>query len=164
MKRSRLAACALVAAGLLAAGCGASGLSFVTDERVEILEPRDRASVRLPLEVRWRAEGIEPGGSFGVFVDRAPQPPGETFRWIARDDNGCVASLGCPDQTYLADRGVFATSETTFRIELLPRTVAEEQQRREFHELTIVLLDADGRRVGESAWFVDFQVERDVDR
>ena len=144
--------------------CGVSGLAFATDDRLEIVSPEDRAEVTLPMTVRWRAHDLDLGdGSFGIFVDRAPQPPGESLAWIARDDDTCVASRACPDEQYLAERGVYSTRRTSFTIDLLPFTNPTDVRRREFHEFTIVLLDASGVRIGESAWFVEFQVEREQD-
>jgi hypothetical protein len=131
---------------------------------VEIVYPADRAEVTLPLTVRWevREPGVLPeGGAFGVYIDQSPQPPGESQEWFARDDESCVRSRVCPDARYLADRGVFKTTRTSFTIEVLPRTAPTDVVRREFHEFTIAVLDARGLRVGESAWYVDFQVLRE---
>ncbi len=69
----------------LTSACGTEGLSFVADDRVEIVSPTDRAKVQLPFTVDWTAEGIA-GGSFGVLVDRPPPPPGEKLEWLLRDD------------------------------------------------------------------------------
>ena len=158
----RSSALALVLASVAFSGCGFSGLAFANDDRVEIVAPQDRAEVALPFTVLWKSRDVDlDGGSYGIFIDRAPQPPGEPLSWIARDDDTCVASRACPDEVYLAERGVYSTSRTSFAIDLLPRTVPEEVRRREFHEFTIVLLDAHGVRVGESAWFVEFQLRRD---
>jgi hypothetical protein len=155
---------ALALAALASTGCSFSGLAFATDDRLEITSPEDRAEVTLPLTVRWRAHDLDLGnGTFGIFVDRAPQPPGEPLAWIARDDDTCVASRACPDEQYLAERGVYSTRRTSFTIDILPRTNPLDVRRREFHEFTIVLLDARGVRIGESAWFVEFQVEREQD-
>lgn len=155
---------ALAIAALASTGCSFSGLAFANDDRVEITSPQDREAVALPMTVRWRAHDLDLGdGSFGIFVDRAPQPPGESLAWIARDDDTCVASRACPDEQYLAERGVYSTRRTSFTIDILPRTNPLDARRREFHEFTIVLLDARGVRIGESAWFVEFQVEREQD-
>jgi hypothetical protein len=160
----RSGALALSLASVVFSGCGTTGLAFATDDRVEITVPQDRAEVSVPLTVRWRVRDFDLGagrGSFGIFIDRTPQPPGAPLSWIARDDDTCVASRSCPDEQYLAERGVYSTQRTTFTIDLLPRTVPADVRRREFHEFTIVLLDARGERVGESAWFVQFQLERE---
>ncbi len=152
-------AAALVGALALGAlaGCGVRGLAFREDTRVDIVEPADREVVALPVTVRWTVRDF--GGSFAVVVDGAPQPPGEPLGWFARDDDSCRARVGCPDEEYLANRRVFVTAEPELTVERLPDTEIEGR-RREFHEVTVVLLDGEGRRVGESAWSVEFQVER----
>jgi hypothetical protein len=144
---------------ILLAGCATSGLSLVKDERVTIVAPKDRVKVRLPVTVEWTVTKY--GGPFGVFVDLAPQPPGKPLSWIAHDDRSCRAVSGCPDTAYLADRGVFTTRNTRFVVSQVRNfSAGERQRRREFHEVTIVLLDAGGRRLGESAFSVEFQVVR----
>ncbi|HVE98138.1 MAG TPA: hypothetical protein VNA12_03065 [Mycobacteriales bacterium] len=164
-----------LAAGLglaLLTGCGFSttGLSFSDDDRLEILEPEDREQLRLPVTIDWTIDDFEvtgPGrgsgddeGYFAIFVDQAPVPSGKTLRHVARKDKTCRPADGCPDEEYLAARQVFTTTETRYVLETLPRTAREG--RREFHEITVVLLDADGRRIGESAWYVRFELKRDV--
>ena len=137
---------------LLATSCASGDLAFVQDERLEILEPPQRVKVTLPVTVRWRIEGFEStgedgrsdptAGSFAVFVNRTPVPPGEPLSWLAREDRRCKAIPGCPDEVYLADRNAYKGHET--------------------HEVTIVLLDGRGRRIGESAWHVTFFYDRAV--
>ena len=96
--------------------------------------------------------------AFAVFVDRAPQPPGKSLAWLAHGDKTCRPAEGCPDSTWYAQRNVFTTTDTSFRIERLAR---QQDGRREMHEVTVVLLDADGRRIGETGWTLQLQVARD---
>ncbi len=155
---SRILAVFVAVAATALAACGVRGLAFRVDTRVDIVAPNDRGEVTLPFTVRWTVRDFD--GTFAVFLDRAPQPPGEPVQWFARDDDACRAREGCPDEQYLADRNVFVTADQAFTVDQL-RDTATEGRRRELHEVTIVLLDRDGRRVGESAWSVEFQVERD---
>jgi hypothetical protein len=153
---------------LLACACSTSGLAFVQDTRLEILSPEPRSTVELPVTIRWRIDGFRitgrdgraapDAGYFAVFVDTTPIPPGQTVAWVARDDRSCTSTPGCPDETYLADRGTHVTSETTFTLEQLP--FLDAHAGREHHEVTIVLLDGTGHRIGESAWYVSFVYER----
>jgi hypothetical protein len=162
-----LAGLALV--GLLLTSCVPDGLAFVKDERLEITTPDSLDTVTTPVTIEWEVEDFRvtgPGGSagddagyFGVFVDMAPIPPGETFAWLARDDTRCLKSPGCPDRTYFADRGAYSTTETSIRLRHLPDQDAYEGHER--HEVTVVLLDGTGRRTGESAWYVDFFYDRE---
>lgn len=150
----------LAALVVLTSSCGVSGLSFREDTRVDITSPSDRDEITLPLTVRWTVDDFD--GAFAVFVDRAPQPPGKPISWFARNDDNCERAAGCPDEQYLADRDIFTTTDPQFTVERLPDTV-RDGRRREFHEVTVVLLDGDGRRIGESAWSVEFQVDREED-
>lgn len=115
-------------------GCTSDGLAFRVDERVTITTPADRSTVELPLRLAWTVNGFD--GSFAVFVDRAPMRPGGMF---------------------VPQRGAYTTTETELILEDVER---DTDDRRERHTATIVLLDDTGRRVGESAFDVDFEVER----
>jgi hypothetical protein len=139
-------------------GCSVSGHSFFQDDRLELISPEDRSQVRLPVTVRWRADDrdVRPvNGAFGVLVDRAPPPPGRTLAWLFRDDENCEDTAGCPDAAYLAERRVFETTGTSVAID---RVFATGDADRELHEVTVVLLDAQHRRVSESAWTVRFRI------
>lgn len=160
----------VVALAFLASACNFSGLAFRVDDRLTIVEPEDREQVRLPVTVRWRVEDFavtgptrEPSddaGYFGVYLDRQPQPPGQPLEWFAKDDETCRAQDGCPDAAYLASRNIYATDQMAFTIETVAQPPSDVK-RREFHEVTIALLDGTGRRIGESAYYVVFEVVRD---
>jgi hypothetical protein len=157
----------LAVAFLVSASC-AHGLAFVQDTRVEIVAPKSHATVTTPVTVRWRIERFhvtgpdgrsEPSaGYFGVFVDQAPVPPGKTLAWVAHGDNRCRPDQGCPDAAYLAERDVFSTTQTSFTLSELPNLQAYHGH--ESHEVTIVLLDGRGARIGESAWYATFSYDR----
>jgi hypothetical protein len=166
VRRLRFIALAALAATLMA--CGTSGLNFVQDERVEITAPPDRAKVSLPATIRWQVRDFEitgpdgasrPGaGYFGVYIDRAPQPPQKTQAWLTRDEQNCLG--GCSSELALESRDIYSTESTEFTIDRVPRPPRQAQRRREFHEVTIVLLDGRGRRIGESAFIRQFEVAR----
>ena len=160
------AACCL----LVLTACVPQGLAFRVDDRLTITAPKDRAEVSLPLTVSWSIRDftiIGPGGTpagdqsgyFGVFVDQAPQPPGKPLSWVARKDRTCRASDGCPDAEYLAARHIFSTTDTHITFEQLPRPSGDNKQK-ERHSITVILLNPDGRRIGESAFQVDVSVNR----
>ena len=155
-------------------GCVPQGLAFRVDERLQILRPADQSTVRLPVTVEWTIEDfavVEPGGTapvpgaaqdagyFAVFLDTSPQPPGKPLSWVARNDSSCRAQDGCPDPAYLAARGIYATTDTRIVFEQFPVPPADSK-RAERHSVTVVLLDAAGMRIGESAFQVDFTVDR----
>ena len=142
-----------------AGGCATDGLAFRQDDRVEILEPGARDVVRVPVRVRWRADlerGPSGGPYFAVFVDRAPIRPGQSLRVLA--DESCNDTDGCLDLQYLRDRHVHVTDEPEVVLDVLPRKSSSQRTGADRHEATIVVIDADGRRVGEAAYSVEFEV------
>ncbi len=152
-----------LAALSLATGCGGQQLSFVQDRRVEMLRPADRSTVSVPLLVEWKASDFAAGegaGAFGIFLDRAPQPPGKTLAWLFRDDGACRGPGGlvvCNTDDFLAQRNVYRTVQTSLKLDVVPE-LPETDAARTFHEVTVVLLDRGGRRVGEGAWSRQFRV------
>lgn len=152
----------LVAAAALS-GCTVNGLAFREDHRVDIVTPEDRAEVVLPVTITWTADDIEAGAGggpfFAVFVDRSPIKPGQNLRSIA--DDSCNRTPGCPDLEYFRDRYVFVTDATSVTLDAVPRRSGQRTSAKDRHEATIVLVDAEGRRIGEAAFTVEFTVEED---
>lgn len=169
-QRLRAAAALLVLCAALS-GCVPQGLAFKVDERLTFSSPEDRSTVTLPVTLEWDIRDftvVQPGtsgtgdaaGYFAVFVDTAPMPPGKSMRWIARKDNSCRAADGCPDAEYLRARGIYTTTQTRLELDQLPRSADED--RRERHRATVVLMDPRGRRLGESAFEIVFDVDREA--
>lgn len=158
MRRFAHLALACAALGSLA-GCGTHGLSFRLDERVSMVAPADHAKVDLPLSVRWTTKGFSTadGSSFGVLVDRTPPPAGKTLGWLFRNDDTC-SGAACDDPTYRLQRGVVQTRSTNVVFDDI--TTIGDRNDGEGHEVTVILLDSEGRRVGEGAWSRQFRVER----
>lgn len=169
--RTARAAALAVALTLVLSSCVSQGLAFRVDDRLTILEPKARSEVTLPVTVRWKVRDfdvVEPGslatgdkgkvGTFAVFVDGTPQSPGKTLASLAKKDRSCRPSDGCPDAQYLADRNIYSTSKTEITFEQLPRPSDEKSKER--HDVTIILLDPQGKRIGESAFYVQFIVQR----
>lgn len=168
MTDARILAAAL-ATVVAMGGCSTEGLAFIKDNRVQIASPGYRELVDLPVTVDWTVinDGLERRlGSeftFGVYVDIDPQPPEESLEYFARDDPQCRESPTCPDAQYLRQRGIHTTSETEITFHALPlgRGVDLERGDPDFHDVTLVLLDESGERVGESAWQIIFELDRD---
>lgn len=158
---------AALCAGLT--GCVPQGLAFKIDERLTFQSPEDRSTVTLPVRLDWEIRDFditEPGGEvrddagyFAVFVDSSPMPPNKPLSWVARKDNSCREADGCPDEEYLNARGIYTTTETELVLPQLPRTTNRED-RKERHRAIVVLLDAEGKRIGESAFEIAFDLER----
>ena len=161
-----MAAAAAALCGL--ASCGVQGLNFYQDDRLAVVAPEDRSTVRLPVRVVWRVEGFEvtgPDGSrdrragyFGLFVDRAPPAPGEDPASLVRDTEACRLDPACPGEDYLARQGIHTTTRTRFTIDRLPEPPDDDGPDR--HRVTVVLLDGRSRRIGETAASVEFEVRR----
>ncbi|HEX9681657.1 MAG TPA: hypothetical protein VGA13_01125 [Acidimicrobiales bacterium] len=151
----RRLAVASVALALVLSGCALSGLAFREDDRVTILEPADRAEVTLPLTIRWSSGGAGP--YFAVFVDREPVRPGQSLRAVA--DDSCNRTPGCPDVAYLRERYVYLTDQTWIDLDVVARRGGSQRTSADNrHEATIVLVDGEGRRIGEAAYTVEFTV------
>jgi len=153
--------CLVVATLAALTGCGVSGLSFAQDKRVDIVHPDDRKTISLPLTVEWTVKNFAVGdgqGSFGVFLDRAPQPSGRALSWPFRGDRSCkgTGAALCAQPDFLAQHSVYQTTLRSFRIEQVSRISGSSTRQ---HELTIVLLGPDGKRVGEGAWSLLFKVK-----
>jgi len=157
MKRLALA----LALATAASGCAVNGLAFRNDDRVDIVAPKDRAEVTLPVTIRWTADDLDDAGGgpfFAVFVDREPIKPGQSLRAIA--DDSCNRTAGCPDLAYFEDRYVFVTDENAVTLDALPRKGSSSRESaQDRHEATVILVDAEGRRIGEAAYTVEFTLE-----
>jgi hypothetical protein len=170
LRATLLRAPAVLAALLMSAGCtDYSQLAFRQDSRLSISSPRSHELVTLPLALTWSMRDFEivsagtgepskNAGHFALFVDKAPIRPGHTLRDIAGRDTSCDRDPSCPDDQYLADRGVYTTAATSF--ELLAVAPLTSKQAEQLHDVTIVLLDSAGRRIGESSWHVQFKLRK----
>ena len=157
----------VVAAAL--AACSFSNLAFAADHRLRFLSPPNRALVVTPVTLRWAISDFTvtpPGqsppspasGYFGIFVDRVPIRPGQTLADVAGGDQSCKRTAGCPDAQYLAAREVYATARTSFTLTQVSQLSA--RQRVQTHQVTVVLLDSGGHRIGEAAWYREFRLKR----
>jgi hypothetical protein len=176
IRRLALRAGLVLAFCVSVSGCLAQGLAFRVDDRLTFTSPEDRSTVLLPVVIDWDIRDFEvvapgaaarPGeGYFAVFVDRAPMPPRKSMRWIFRNDEDCRAADGCPTEVDLASIGIYTTTETRLVLEQIARPPTrddeEEDDDPERHRVTVVLLDAAGKRIGESAFQVEFDLEREA--
>jgi hypothetical protein len=170
-----LPAVALLAALVLApllAGCGMSvrNLNLRVDNRLEFLSPASRAVVANPVKVRWQMSDFEVatrasapapagGGYFAVFVDQAPIRPGQTMRVVATGDELCLHKAGCPDTGYLAQRQIYTTTADHLTLGEIP-SLAGDQDALQLHSVVVVLMGANGHRIGESAWELDLRMRK----
>lgn len=168
--RRSAGAVGLAVLGLLAVACSVDPgrIAFRSDERLHFTAPKDRALVSEPVALRWTmgdfevtrtGEASRDSGYFAIFVDRAPVKPGEGLEAVAADDPVCRADPTCPDSDYLAARQIYTTTDTAFTLEqVAPLTDSVEDA--QLHDVTVVLLDVNGRRIGESAWNISFKLRK----
>jgi hypothetical protein len=162
----RSTALLLVLAG--SSGCQVNQLQFRNDHRLTFQAPEARHRVTAPLTIQWSMKDFDlvgldgsresDKGVFAVFVDRAPMPVGKNLKWLARNDAGCKRDARCPDAEFIANSGVFVTTDTSLTLDTLPQVgdgVGDEQ-----HYVNVVLLDGTGHRIGESAWYLPFKSKR----
>jgi len=144
---------------LLLSGCTLSGLSFRKDGRLTIENLADRSEITIPYLLEFSFAGtLSPTGAsaFGVLIDWTPPPPGKTLASLLDNDPACSDPLGCPEG-YLERNRITVTTETSIMIDNVP-VGTDRQESRGYHEITIVLVDAEGRRVGETSAFARFRV------
>lgn len=151
---------AVVAVAATLPGCAVEGLAFRKDERLRIENLEDRSTIDIPFDLRFSFDGdlADTGASaFAVLVDWTPPAPGRTLESLLEDDPACRATEGCPDG-YLERNRIVVTTDTALVLDNVP-VGTDRQERRGFHEVTIVLVDADGRRVGETSAWARFRTE-----
>lgn len=168
-RRARL--CVIVAAWAAGWACNPDGLAFRVDDRLHVVEPSPGSAVSLPVTLRWTVEDFTlraPDGSddpdagyFALFVDSTPVGPGRPLSDVARSDEVCAATAGCPDAQYLRERNVYTTTETRFTLETVPERPTAEVGESKAHEVTIILLNGRNERIGETALPVEFVLAGD---
>jgi hypothetical protein len=155
------------------AGCALTqleNLNFRVDDRLEFTAPEARALVGQPVTLSWtisdftiRAPESGPpsrdAGYFAVFVDRTPIKPGQTLDAVASGDSYCRNDPSCPDREYLRQHQVYTTTRTSLRLPMIPNLAGSDEDE-QVHSATVVLLDTSGRRIGESAWQLDFRLHK----
>ena len=172
-RRLLRAVAVLVAAVVPLAGCGLTHLNelnFRVDNRLHFLSPKDRAKVHQPVNVSWTIHGFriaalgsEPAshdaGYFAVFVDRQPIQPGQTMKAVASGDRFCQRDPKCPNVSYLNDRGVYTTTNSSIRLDTIANVVGNNDKV-QLHSFIVVLMNTAGHRIGESAWELDLRIPR----
>jgi hypothetical protein len=172
--RTGRAAALVLALAFVTSGCRLGGLAFRVDDRLDFLTPEDRATVRLPFDITWSVEDFDvtgpdgtatdTAGFFAVLLDVSPMPPGESLAYYARDDDSCRPAEGCPDAAYLADRRIHTTEATTFTVDALADTrPTDRPSAADDHEITVLLLNGKGERIGESAFRLKVIVDRELE-
>lgn len=154
--RRRLAATVLAAILVTGSSCSVNGLAFRQDKSLSLLTPSDGDRVPLPVTVTWRSDRDGAGQLYAVFVDRSPVRPGQHVG-AAVDEDLCRGVPGCPDDETLRRAGVYVTKARSLRLEAIP---ARSDDPDGAHDVRVIRLDPDRRRIGENAHGARFFVER----
>jgi hypothetical protein len=134
-------------------GCG-SGLLFSVDKRLRITSPRSLSTVSTPVQLRWTGRlPTRTTDSYAVFVDALPVHPGQNLRSLA--DQACARAPGCVDVAWLNRHFVYLTRADQLELDNLP-ILGTPKADPDMHSATIVVVNSDWTRVGESAWTVSF--------
>jgi hypothetical protein len=158
MRRGSIVGLAALPALMLTA-CAIDGLQFRESDRIVIESPDDDGAVGLPVVITWVDNAETTATRFAVFIDRTPQKKGKTVESLFIDKRRCRPERGCPDEAFLADRGVFVVDGTSITVDTIDRGDVQGRQR-EFHDVTIIPLDVDGRRLGEASTTRRFELDR----
>ena len=124
-------------------GC-ADGYLFRNDHRITIETPGSFATVRQNVTVRWAATDFQAprDGRFAVLFDLSPPSPGDTLADIPPLERQFVKVV---DTTQVQAPTFVHDSTATGPLQ-------------DHHEVTVILLDPQGRRIGETAGYVEFDV------
>jgi hypothetical protein len=143
------AAALAVTAAIGIGGC--SGLEFEQDHRLSFAAPASDQLTHLPVTISWTMAA--PGDyHFGVFVDRQAIKVGRNIDSVLPDGTR-------PTRSLLADANVYETDQDDVTLRIVP-DLDNDRASRQRHAVTIVLLDAAGNRINESAWTRSFDLPR----
>lgn len=154
----------------LAAACNTSNYAFKVDKSIDILSPKPRTDVALPVTIAWkdadppanpRVDVTDPKAEYyAVFVDDAPIKAGKPLSDLLDEDVDCELADGCPTPEQLADEGVYLTAKPSVSLEFVAdlRTTSRGNTK-DVHDVTIVRMRGD-ERVGEAAFRQTFFIDR----
>jgi hypothetical protein len=121
-------------------GC-LEGRSFHRQSALRIIEPIEGDFAEAPLTIRWESPDTAVK-RFAVFVDRPPLAPGQS-----------VDTLEVQER-----EGVFPTTETEFVLEFVAPRDTSVEARRDLHQITVVGLASDGKRIDDSSTSIKLTV------
>jgi hypothetical protein len=135
---------------------GCSGLEFRQDRRLEFTAPASNALTHLPVTLSWSMKQYPTtaadAGGFAVFIDRHPVKVGHNIDSVLPEGTR-------PSATLLANANVYLTVVDHLRLTVVP-DLDNDTASRQRHTATIVLVDAAGNRINESAWSRTFDLPR----
>jgi hypothetical protein len=148
-------------------GCGITRvdapLTLHSDRRLKMTAPKDNARVGLPVTVSWDVTDFPniAGNHFGLYVDRAPLGAERDLRMrICGEQEKQPVQPGENRKVCKDDRKtVFQTAETSYTFTCFEPKYTAPKRTKHQHSVTVILLDANNRRVGEASTSVTFNVD-----
>ncbi|HEX3899268.1 MAG TPA: hypothetical protein VHW74_08850 [Mycobacteriales bacterium] len=148
--RRTLSAAAFAVAAFVGVG-GCSGLEFKQDHRLSFITPASDQLTHLPVTVSWQMK--TPGSyHFGVFIDQQAIKVGHNI-------DSVLPKGTKPTHALLAEDNVYETDQDHVTLRIVP-DLQYDKASRQRHDITVVLLDADGNRINESAWVREFDLPK----
>lgn len=139
-RRTLASALTIACVSLLASGC-LEGRSFHDGNEIRFVEPVEEDFAQAPLLVRWVGKPAKTA-KWAVFLDRAPIGPGSS-----------VEDLEVQERT-----NMWVTDVPEHTVEFVPPRQSAVASRRDRHRLTVIPLDAEGKRLGEHSASVELTV------
>jgi hypothetical protein len=150
--------------------CDTSNYAFKIDKSIEVVQPKARTEVSVPVMVRWtdskaptamKVAPTDPSARYyALFVDVAPMGPGKRLASLVEDSDTCELAKGCPTASALADAGVHLSATPSLELEFIAdRRPSSRGDTKDTHQVTIVRMQGD-KRVGETAFRQTFFVRR----
>ncbi|MDT3439957.1 MULTISPECIES: hypothetical protein [unclassified Pseudofrankia] len=159
IRASALALALAVAAGVLT-GCRVTGLVF-TGGQIRITSPGASSTVsELPMKITWTAGSLaRPGDQFAVFLDQPTIRPGQNVLKLVPES--CRNLPTCSREQFLKQVKVWITKSPALVLDSIPRANPIGNDR-EYHSVTVVVVDKSLKRVGEQFASIDFIYQRGV--
>lgn len=135
------------------AGCRTAGLVF-GGYQLRVLSPGANSTATLPMTITWTAGDLyQPGDSYAVFVDATPIGVGRSITDLV--PTSCLEMPGCSRAPYYQQASVWLTSKPSLTLTSIPE-VTGQNSGREYHTLTIIVLNKSQVRVSEEYVSLDF--------
>ena len=139
---------------LTATACNGVGPAFRQGTELRFMIPRNGGTVQLPSTVRWTGH-LPSGGSYGVYIDETPQPPGKTIWYLVENGVGCTSQQMCATRQNLQAHGADYTTAPEYQL-----TPTDFSSKSGLHQVTVVVLDSQLRRVNENSYTVTVRIKR----
>jgi hypothetical protein len=135
------------------AGCRTTGI-VLGGYQLHVVRPGANSTETLPMTITWTAGSLyQPGDSYAVFLDSTPIGVGRSITDLV--PMSCLQMPGCSRATYYQQANVWLTSQPSLTLTSIPE-IAGQNSAREYHTITIVILNKSQVRTSEEYASLDF--------